>query len=643
MAGVQMDWWDELYQDCPFNVHIVRNVEDAAPMIGEPANIYLEQLRDRYEDSLTGCVVTTVAGDPGTGKSYFFAHMIWRMTQIKDPPGIPILVKLKGREYSAKDIYKLIRGAPAYIKGCKDADISITQVSDEMLGSMLRKEILALRRTAPKTSICLFIDNVDEYVRSNAIRYEREEFLPRPDSRTKAMKGLLRIVNAIGDTVGTGILIVLSLTADMVTDFHLGDVKHNQNIVTGIVGADASLRSRFSPIYESNISAKFHLFGGIPLDDAYVLVSKYMEAWFKKHLNQKRRVLIECTWKGMNTYPFSVEAIELLHSASGYPGDIVLGCLSALQRFREHQNQSHEINPALYNADAYITASFAAMAVLQMTDYYVNVHQLDSKLISRLRSTIDSDLTVFYTDIFPQLVEMTIFNDLDLTRNLGRAFVDYLGRLGLGQDFVPTDLDSKFVRTRDRIRYPSIPLIDCAFTYKNKQFGIQFLSDNSPESNYSKIYTICHAIKAGGADPMKGDDLIDRIVLVCLLKDGDDEKLVSTVLSILNRGSENEVSLCNIQNKKYHPRVGVVVLHESVGWQWKATHEPGRMTEDQRNVVALTLENVDAIFWQVKGISIGQERKNLKWQSLLDILVKGREMDGPIEERKGIHEFDIRQ
>jgi GTPase SAR1 family protein len=640
MAQIEEKWWNELYDDPPFNVHMVRRLKDAAHMVGEAHRIYLKQFQQRYESSLASCVVTTVAGEPGTGKSFFLSHLIYKMQIKKDMPGIPIIIKLSGRNYTAKEVYHKIRNNVEYNELCEHAGIKVEYVTDEILGPEIRKEINAIRQNWPNISICLLIDNVDEYVRSNAIRYEREKNLEKKNARKEAMISLLRLINAVNDTIGTGICVVLSLTVDMVTDFNLGSFGDAKNIFTGLVGSDASLRGRFSPIYESENSEKLHLFSGITLRDAYEMTHYYMEGWFNRHRDIQQKQPKECVIGRFNLYPFTVSAIKLLHEASTYPGEIVLGCLSALQRFCDFQNEIQSKYPEFYRENSIITDTYAALGILQMSDYFRNVKDND-EFISRLKDIIGTDPEVLYLHVFPQCVERIQLAEIDIMNHAGQAFLDFLGRIGLGDEYEPIQLTEKFIRTRGKVKYPDFPTVDCVFRYEDENFGVQFISENFLQLNKSKLSTSCYTIKKEAVNDIREEDFLDKMIFVCIVR-GDLKKnqLVSEILKSINhRPLGDESSLFSIQERDYRPRVSVAIVDEETVWYWKTLSQTEGLTDDQKNLIALTMEDVYHIDWVINGTNVGQEHKKNKWGTLLDRLLQRTDIPSPKEKRGIIPEY----
>lgn len=608
----------------PFNVHIVTNPEYASHMSGKKAQIYLQQFRQKYESSLADCVVTTVAGDPGTGKSYFFSHLVYRMLINRDMPGIPIIIRLLGKKYSTKEIYSKIRENRAYKEACERAGIEIRDVPDEILGHTIREEITAIRQMEPYTSVCLLLDNVDEYVRSNGIRYAREEHMETEEARKKAMLSLLRLVNAITDTVSTGLCVVLSLTVDMV---NLLNLEGSGNIFTSLVGTDASLRRRFQPIYESRDSEKLHYFGSIELEDAYEMIANYMDSFFKKYREIEQMDIEKCKSLGFNIYPFEKDAIELIHKASGYPGEIVLGCLSALQRFRDFQNYIQRNHPEYMANNPTITRTYAALGILQMSEYFRigDTERDKAEFINQLKEIIAEDINVLYLEVFPQLVERTKLADVDLKSNFGEAFLDFLGRMGLGNEYQPLQSKRRFMSTRGKIKFPDFPLIDCTFEYKGQKFGVQFISENCSGLDISKYKTAATTIKTAGADHFEEEDFLDKVIFICLTKDAERSIIADRISSAIDRRSLDESTWIDVQGKDYRPRVCVTFVDEGTVWNWKTLSQTDMLTNEQKNTIALTMEQTEYITW-IEEINVRKTNKKGTWGSLLEDLFRGTDI-----------------
>jgi hypothetical protein len=619
MQETEENWWDVLYNDPPFNVHTVTTLEYASHMAGKAAQLYLEQFKQKYESSLANSVVTTVAGDPGTGKSYFFSHLMYRMSMSGDMPGIPIIIRLLGKKYQTKDFFSKIRDAKAYKKACERAGIEVCDVPDEILGPTIGREITAIRETEPNTSICLLLDNVDEYVRSNGHKYETEEYRGREEAREQAMLALLRLVNAVTDAVGTGLCVVLSLTVDMVKILNLGSFDSG-NMFTPLLGTDASLRRRFQPIYASRDSHKLHFFGPLTLEETYEMIANYMSSFFNSHSEIARRTIPECIIQDYNIYPFTVETISLIHEASGYPGEIVLGCLSAVQRFREFQNEIQRNMPEYKELGSTITPPFAALGILQMSDYFRNV---TPEFISRLKEQISSDPAILYLEVFPQLVERTKLGNVDWQDNFGEAFLDFLGRIGL-EDYQPLQSKQRFVSTRGKITFPNFPLIDCTFTYKDQKFGVQSLSENFSGLDMSKFKTAATTIKAAGADHFVEDDFLDNVIFICLAKDTERSSIADRILDAIDS------HLIDIQGKDYRPRVGLVFVDEDTVWNWKTLKQTDLLTNEQKNMFALLMEQAAYMTWVVKGVNVQKEYQEGTGRSLLDVLLKGTDILPPV-------------
>lgn len=617
MVNLSTNIWDELDIDSPFNVHIVQRSEDASHIVGDDALAYLVQYKEMYKASLVNSTVTTIAGAPGTGKSYILTHLKYRMLIKGDMPGIPILMRLKGRSYDTKYVYHLIKKNDEYKKTCIDAGIITHDVAEEVLGQTILNEIGIIRFKKPDVSICLLVDNVDEYVRSNGLRYEESNKLGEDVAREKAMKDLLELFNGIIDTIRTGMLIVLSLTEDMVI------------VVTNIAGKDSSLLRRFSPIYESRISDKIHIFKGITLEDTFEMVAYNMKSWFERHKNFNQKELKECIYTRFNTYPFSIGSIKLLFEASEYPGEIILGCLSSVQRYIDVNKlqKGSDNNNQVQSTQDVITETYAALGILQMSDYFRNVSKtegLKMKFIKRLIDIINKDSNILYNYTLPQIIERYKFEEVEISKNLGIPFLDFLGKLINGEDFRKVKSDKMFLRTRGKIKYPNLPILDCLFDYElagnigHKRFGVQFLFEESLALNTSKIYTSCSAIRAKGADKLQETDTLDAVIFICLFKNKN--WFLNKVKDCFNPSNKDQCFI-NAQGKDYRTIVGLVEVDEEDAWKWKALAHTNYINENQKKELASLIDRIDYFTWIARNYEVNESKSEGKtWRDLINTL-----------------------
>jgi hypothetical protein len=610
--------WEELYKDPPFNVHIVRKSEDAHHIVGKVAGIYFKQFIKKYEASIASCIITTIAGEPGSGKSYFLAHLKYRM-KIGDIPGIPIIIRLNGREDNPKSIYCKIREDEEYIKACYEAGITIKDVADVTLADTIRDEIRAIKSKKPLVSICLLVDNVDEFVRSNAFRLMETNKYSKEYAMQESLKSLLTLFNKMIDSIRMGVCVVLSLTTDVVKSCSLERMGDEGTFIS-VVGKDSSLRRRFQPIYKSGDSNEILLFSSITLDDAIEMVAYNMEGWFKRQNTFERKKIEECSRNGFNTYPFSIESIRLLHEVSVYPGEIILGCLSSIQRYHEllkrpdydEQNIQSEI----------ITETYAALGILQMRDYfYVRLEQLKGDFNKRLVEIINKDLNVLYKYTLPQIVEKIMLDEVKVLKNLGLPFLIFLNRLMKEKEkdegISIIQSSRMFLRTRGKIQYPNLPTIDCIFKYCGKRFGVQFLLEDSPRFTDSKLLTSCKAIQAPGADRVKEDDILDTVIYICFVKNKNENNFIKKIQDFINQPKDNFIIH---QNKDYRPCVGLVEVDEEDGWKWKALNKPDLFDENQKIKLAIMMEHIDYFTWVSHNGEVKEKKFDGNWIDLIKTL-----------------------
>ena len=178
--------------------------------------------------------------------------------------------------------------------------------------------------------------------------------------------------------------------------------------------------------------------------------------------------------------------------------------------------------------------------------------------------------------------------------------------------------------TRGKITFPNFPLIDCTFTYKNQTFGVQSLSENFSGLDMSKFKTAATAIKAAGADHFAEEDFLDNVIFICLAKDTERSSIADRILEDIDS------HLIDIQGKDYRPRVGVVFVDEDTVWNLKTLKQSDLRTNEQKNMIALLMEQTEYITWVAKGVNVQKEYQEGTWRSLLDVLLKGTDILPPV-------------
>jgi hypothetical protein len=642
--GNPSQMFEDMCKSSPFNVHTVHNLNDARFIAGEDARNYIQQFMEKYEMSIANCVLTTIAGSPGSGKSYMFSHLTYQMAN-NLMPGIPVLIRLGSSPLTAEVVYKQIRSNQYYRQTLSGISSLRDNMPVEILGKVIRNEIQQIRNRKPGASVCLFIDNVDEYIRSEAIRLEKEQGIFKGTAREKAMENLLRVLFAVNDSINTGVCTVLSLTIDMIDVMNLND-PNGASFISKLVGTDVSMRRRFSPIYKTSDSAEIHSFGALSKDEAFEMISVYMTTWFERNPTYDFKFPSECAYKTAtqtyNVYPFHKETISLIHESSKYPGEIVLGCLSTLQRFNDLLAITKVNYPDIhtqYLKKGTIEKEFSALGILQMSSYF-NMDNNERRK-SELANIIRDNPVLLYIHILPQIVERIKLEEKDYERLIVGGMSDYIGRIGLEPKYFKIESRTKkYLSTRGRIKYPQFPTVDCSFYYKEKLYGIQFLTPNqTPEMRKSKIKTICDSIQSRGTNDItyKGE-IIDNAIFICV---NPDSTLTNNVI--------DEISTMLIGSQYYfHSHVAIVTLDEKQAWDLCAFAPNDRLSEVYKDWLAQLIEEngIDYHYWvedSKNTIALKQPKANeRRWDALLSTLHKGQKIMEKIDEKRKFNIKDIK-
>ncbi len=616
-AGAK-EWWQEITDDLPFNMHVVHRPEDATFVVGEQAKRYVESFLELYGRATGNCILTTIAGFPGTGKSYILAHLTYRMIERKEPPGIPVIVRLVGQEYHPTDFVNAIRSSGEYQRAARAAELPVEGVEEAAALGSLRHELNEIRARKPHTVLCLFVDNVDEYIRLMGGLREREQGLPRDRAWAGAMLSLLRPLNAINDALGAGVCTVVALTPDIVETLHLADSRDQENLFTGLVGQDSTLRRRFFPIHESDASSKLHVFGPMERPDASQMVGHNLELWFGRHPEFARETRPECQLDGCNVYPFQAAAIERIYAASEFPGEVILGCLSSINRYHELRSilaGSNVVNQSTLVPT--ITESVAASGILQMSQYFRKVNS-GEVAPNELRDIVVGDSVLQYAYILPQEVASLQLAQGDVLRDLGSAFVALLRRL-TNFGVQPVSDDPVYIKTKGRIRFPKFPTFDCLFRHEQRLFGVQFLTEDSIDTLPTKVETGCRAVLS---EPPGAKELANHVhsaLFVCMEESEGEGSLASEVARRIWRGG-SDWSLLNSQGRDFRPRAAIAVVPEQVAWSWKVLSGNSMLRDEDKQFLAFLMENVEVHYWRDKDGKPVKMHGNKKWPDFLDLL-----------------------
>lgn len=570
-----------------------------------------------YERAMGNCVLTTIAGHPGAGKSYLIAHLADRMLNLDDPPGIPVIVRLRGRRYSPLDLLKEVMASPLVAKKFNQLGVD-SQVGEAFSKPTLFRNLVRSVREANQTTVfTLFYDNVDEYVRSVGLLNAKEMDCSDKEGYRQAMLGLIRAINAIHDSVGSGVCSVLSLTVDMVDRFSLGRLDDQENLIAGLTDEDRSLKGRYFPIHEGPDSAELLTFGSMDLPGAYEMVSRNLETWFSRHPNIARKNFVDCRANGWNLYPFTRDAIELLWRASGFPGEIIFGCLSSVNRLLEIKREvkergigSEEASPNL------VSRPVVATSVLQMSRYFTNIVE---GLLSRdeLVRIVEEDPVLQVAYLLPQETSRIRLIEGDIQTRLPEALDGLLVRLA-GDRWKPMYTVPTFSRTRAHVSFPDFPLIDLVGSFDGRLFGFQFLVEGSRQLNWSKMATGGSAIRAHGSSIENWPDQLHGVVFVCV-EDAAAVPGISAREGALAYIDSPDSPFVSLQGHDYRPRVALATVSEEIAWYWKTLTESELFSDDSKVFLSILLEEVRTDTWTFAE-EVFREEKIQRWNDLLSLL-----------------------
>lgn len=617
--------WDDIPDDPPFNMHVVHDIEDARFVVGKSAEYYVQEFLRLYKRAMGNCVVTAIAGRPGSGKSFMLAHLTYMMVKEKKPPGLPIIIRLIGKRYSPTDFIKAVRSSPTW-KGAIDAGEEPHGDSD--LESVFKKELTIIREQNPETVLCLLVDNVDEYIRLNgdmilAQEDAIEEKHARKEAWKKAMLDLIHPLNSINNLVGVGICTVLSLTTDVLNDFGLEDLSGEKQRSPSIFGEDGSLRRRFFPITESPTSSKLHTFGGMTLSEAEEMVTRNLERWYDLHPGFLREELAECKSDGLNLYPFTREAVHLIWRVSSTPGEIMVGCLYAFNRYHELRRELSRFGPETQDSlKRLITPSIASSSILQLSSYFRGPSSKDLPKLE-LSKLVLEDHFFQSTYVLSQEIASLKLSQTKVTTGLGSAFIGFL-KILTRNSIVPISERETLVMTRGQMKFPKLPVFDCMFQYDLKLVGVLFADSTLENSLNIKIETAYRSLRAvtfTDADSRERIDHVHFVLIVCIESREENGRLADITHRLVYK-PEKPWSFINAQDRDYRPRVAVVSIPDDFAWAWKVMWQPRTIFKgEDRDFLAFLMERVRVQFGNEDNHSVPDPLTSVKWQNLLDQIV----------------------
>lgn len=585
-----MDFCEALIADIPFYIHLVREVPGR--MVGKDAKQYLDAFWKQIFPN-PPCI-TVVGGMPGSGKSFCLANISKHLAN-NPKLGWAVILRLTESHFAPRDLLRKIEG-----------EIGLQA---DKLGNILERE---------KKVLCLLVDNVDEYIRyGRAINENTNESL--------LFLNILRVICAMEQTLHGRFCAVLSITDNVIKTLHLDRQNDPKNAIVSLPQGDRNIRDRYRPVLEPNKEyGNLLLFNEITKDDAAEMIEDCMDVWKARHKEiLTQQIPPDCIYVAQDDkqhiiYPFTCGALDIIYEAAGHiPGEVVLGAISSIQQLYEVRKKMIRFQSRITASPQIITESIAALGILQirrMKERAANIKDLEKR--------IQSDPSVVFSYIVPQLARKLSLRDIEPRRNLGDPFIEFLGLLGIRL----SDPVSKigFGRTRGLVKPPEFPLFDAKFHFEERKYGVIFLTPpRADPSNIARVRTGACLPMSGGAG--RWEDIekeVDSLLIICSKKDVADWA-VAQVNQPFQSG--NNPSFIRLQ-RDWRNCVVVIKVPEEWPWVLKILHKRGGgepneilLSDDNVRIQALLLENVSTHFWRStpRNGAVPEGWTQLRWIDVL--------------------------
>jgi len=445
-----------LRSDRPFKIHRT-NSNTGKILIGKLAENYLSDFENRiYNMAMINSIMTCVIGHPGVGKTQML-HYIDYVSKKKNNR-LSMILDLKDKTISDDDLTNYILKNESVNSFFKKYNYDLVDYNNSERNLKQMQELMTKIRVDNrnnKIGFCLLIDSVDEYVR-------KMESSGKGNKREIIRNLLGTIMSLFNDLSNT--CVVFAITRDLYTD-----LKESLK--------DTSQGRRFSFVTDKN--GEPIILDRFDFEDSKKMVHKFMELWSERNGNIQLPCIDSCNANGVNTFPFTEEAIELFWEFGSVPGDIAMACSLALNE-KIFSCKSNDIHNLIVNKHD------AAEVVRRFSTYFVNYGK-NQELQNKLDNLLDAKVKTAeiegirynakkYTNISSELLIDSFSNYLKL----------------LNSNFGINESD-KHVFIKNRNHYDlKFENIDLLVHYKAHTIGFQFLLDN--KSNHDKIRAIFAAL-----------------------------------------------------------------------------------------------------------------------------------------------------
>ncbi len=487
-----------LNREKPFRFHRTDSSTNKI-LIGKKASAYVEDFESTiFPHAMNNSLMTAVIGQPGAGKTQLINFIEHYSTNDKNRACSILELKDKEIDYSSlidhlgndKRIYDYFSKYDYDLNKCRDNKCKINQIARAI------KTIWGKNKNND-VGICLFVDAVDEYIRKINSYYGKN----RQDIIRDLIGTMMFLLNSM-----PRLCIVFAITNDVVDEF-----KESLK--------DSSQGRRFKLV--SDMDGNPLILDQFDEEETVEMVSTFMSTWSKKNGLTLPITPETMSKKGINLFPFTHEAINLIWRAGVVPGDSSIACLLALEQNMEHSNFNCQDPRHLI-----VKAGNAAIVIKQFSSYFINYKSMESELNSLLEENQIED--EFNKILFKAKKKHSVYSSV-----FPKAFMNYLSEVSKEFRYEIGGIN-KFVRHKYEI-LKEFTTIDLVLDYKNRAIGVQFIYDVLENNSGSQKRNILNKTRA--LMIALSNQQIERGLIVLLSKNGKEQ--YSNLKSIISQELKN--------------------------------------------------------------------------------------------------------
>lgn len=434
--------------DKPFRFHRTDSDTNEV-LIGDIANKYMEEFEKQiYPHAMSNSLMTAVVGRPGAGKTQLLHYL--KNSSLKNKNRACSILELKDTKIDNDFLVNhicndnsVLNYFSKYGYDLKDTEETKSQIIK--MGKAINEICISIQDE--NVGFCLLVDSVDEYLRK-INSYDQSDKKQIIEDLLGTMMFLLNDIPRL--------CIIFAITPDAMSEFEeaLKEISPGRRF-SFISDADGS------PLILDN-------FGG---EDTEEMVAAFLNMWSKR--NRHLPNYAETTTKnGLNTFPFTPNALNLFWRAGDVPGDTSIACLMALNK--KITSNLDENN----NRHLIVTESDAAFIIKQFSGYFLNY---DNDTFKReLDALLDDKQISHELEKISQKAKQVYSN---YSNNIVAAFKTYL--LYIDDFHFEIGNINRLVRHKNNINNKFTPL-DLIISFKGIKVGIQLVTKTTDESLISK-------------------------------------------------------------------------------------------------------------------------------------------------------------